>query len=67
VPVGAYAEVSDGELRLLGLVASLDGTLLVRDEIRGPATVAVRLGTDLAERVLAAGGESILEALRYGS
>ena len=67
VPVGAYAEVSDGELRLLGLVASLDGTLLVRDEIRGPATVAVRLGTELAERVLAAGGESILEALRYGS
>jgi hydroxymethylbilane synthase len=67
VPVGACAEVGAGQLYLCGLVASLDGTRLVRDEIRGPATEAARLGTELAERVLAAGGEAILEEIRRGN
>jgi hydroxymethylbilane synthase len=67
VPIGAYAEVSGDQLCLRGVVASLDGTQLVRDEAYGLATEAVNLGTKLANRVLAAGGDAILEEVRCGS
>ena len=66
VPVGAYAEVSEGWLHLRGLVASLGGSRVVRDEIRGLATQAAHLGAELAERVLVAGGEVILEEIKRG-
>jgi hydroxymethylbilane synthase len=67
VPIGAFAEVDDGQLRLRGLVAALDGSRLVRDEIRGPAEQAETLGMELAEQLLAAGGEEILEEVRRDS
>ena len=67
VPIGAFAQVDDGQIRLRGLVAALDGSRLVRDEIRGPAEQAETLGSDLAERLLAVGGEGILEEVRRAS
>lgn len=67
VPIGAYAEVNDRQLYLQGLVASLDGARIVRDEIRGPTAGADRLGRELAGRVLTAGGREILEEVRRGS
>jgi len=67
VPIGALAQVDDGQLSLRGLVADLNGSRLVRDEIRGPAANAAQLGTDLATRLLAAGGDAILEEVRRGS
>jgi hydroxymethylbilane synthase len=67
VPIGAYAEVKDRQVYLRGLLAALDGTRLVRDEIHGPATEADQLGTTLAERMLMAGGEGILEEMQRGS
>ncbi len=66
VPIGAYAEVRDNRLHLQGLIAALDGSRLVRDEVRGPAAGAAGMGSDLAERLLAAGGEAILEGVRRG-
>ena len=60
VPIGAYAEVSAGTLYLRGLVASLDGSRLLRDEIHGPAGHAALLGTELAEKLLAAGAGALL-------
>jgi hydroxymethylbilane synthase len=67
VPIGAFAEMDDGQLCLRGLVAALDGSRLVRDEIRGLAEQAEILGTELAEKLLAAGGEEILEEVRRAS
>jgi len=67
VPIGAFAQVDDGQLRLRGLVAALDGSHLVRDEIRGPAEQAEFLGTELAVQLLAAGGDEILEEVRRAS
>jgi hydroxymethylbilane synthase len=64
VPVGAYAKVTDDQVHLRGLVASLDGTRLVRDDINGPAVAGAELGTELAERLLAAGADAILEEIR---
>ena len=66
LPIGAYAEVNGDQLYLQGLVASSDGTRLVRDEIRGKTAQATQLGLELAERVLSAGGKAILEEVQRG-
>jgi hydroxymethylbilane synthase len=66
VPIGAYAEVSGGTLHLRGLVASVDGSRLLRDEIRGPAGQGVRLGVELAEQLLAAGAAALLQEIERG-
>jgi hydroxymethylbilane synthase len=67
VPIGAFAQVDDGQLCLRGLIAALDGSRLVRDEIRGPAEPAEFLGMELAIQLLAAGGDEILEEVRRAS
>ena len=63
VPIGCYATLNDAqtELYLRGLVGRPDGTLVLRDEIRGPADEAEQLGITLAERLLAAGADRILQ------
>lgn len=63
VPIGCYATLDDSqnELYLRGLVGRPDGSLVLRDEIRGPATEAEQLGITLAERLLAAGADRILQ------
>jgi hydroxymethylbilane synthase len=63
VPLGAYAQVSNGTLRLQGLVASPDGGRLIRDEISGGLDEAGKLGISLAERLLEGGGREILETI----
>src|SRR5829696_2519241 len=52
VPVGALGVVEDGALRLRGVVASPDGTLVYRGEAGGedPEEVGVRLARELLER-----------------
>jgi hydroxymethylbilane synthase len=64
-PIGAHATAQDGRLRVLAMVASPDGAELVRGEMEGPASDGVRLGRELAERLLERGARKILEAV-YG-
>lgn len=64
VPVGAYARVIDDELTLYGLVGSLDGKNIVRDEITGRPEFASQLARDLAGNLKAAGASEILEEVR---
>ena len=61
VPIAAHAVRAGGEIRLTGLVGSVDGTRIIRDSDRGPASEAARLGDALAARILEAGGREILE------
>jgi hydroxymethylbilane synthase len=49
---------------LEGLVAEPDGSLLLRDSITGSAADPRALGEQLADRVLAAGADTLLERLR---
>lgn len=60
VPIGCFAVHQDGGLWLRGLVASVDGKQVLRDELRGPAAAAEQLGEQLAERLLALGAGKIL-------
>jgi len=64
VPLGAYAELTNGQARLRGFVASPDGTRMVYDEISGSAAGSpAELGAALAERLIAMGAREILAAL----
>lgn len=62
VPIGCFAVLSDdqSQLWLRGLVGRPDGTLVLRDEIRGASADAQALGIALADRLLAAGADQIL-------
>ena len=64
VPIGALGQIIEGELRLQGLIASLDGTALLRDAVSGQPDQAAELGVLLAERLLSRGGDAILEKVR---
>ncbi len=64
LPVAGYARrTEDGDLRLEGLVASPDGRSLIRQGASGRPEDAATLGKQVAELVLAGGGEQLLAAL----
>jgi hydroxymethylbilane synthase len=63
-PIAAHARLEGPLLILEGLVAEPDGSRLLRDTATGRADDPVALGVLLAERILAAGADSLLERLR---
>jgi hydroxymethylbilane synthase len=46
-PIGAYATVTDGVITLTGLVASTDGSFMLRRQIQGASADTARLGHSL--------------------
>jgi hydroxymethylbilane synthase len=63
VPVGAYAQVSDGELALQGLIASVDGRQAVRVRRSGDPANPEDLGASLAGEAIEQGAASLLESV----
>lgn len=63
VPIGAFAVLEQNELWLRGLVGQLDGSEILRAEIKGEASQAEQLGAQLAEQLLALGADRILDAV----
>jgi hydroxymethylbilane synthase len=61
VPIAARARIVGEELQLTGLVAEADGSVLLRETIRGPVGEHETLGVELADRLLKKGGRRILE------
>lgn len=61
VPIGVYATLENNQIELTGLVASLDGTTVLKDSISGPAEQADELGTKLGDQLLAMGAREILQ------
>ncbi len=64
VPVAAHGIMENTRLTLTGLVASLDGTTIIRDMISGNNTSADSIGIELAETLLSRGAGKILESLK---
>ena len=64
VPVAAYATINGREITLKGLVAALDGKLIVRDTLSGPVTATDDIGVKLAEHLLSMGAGKILQNLK---
>jgi len=63
LPIAAHAVLDNDQLKLAGLVASQDGKQIIRDTISGKGSEAERLGTQLAEHLIALGADSILQHL----
>lgn len=64
VPACAYATVTGERLAIAGFIGAPEGRPFVRDQLSGPRADAETLGRTLAQRLLAAGGREIMDALR---
>jgi len=62
VPIGALGQVVEGEIILRGMVASLDGTRLIKAEAKGTDPESV--GIEVANRLIEQGANSILAEIR---
>ncbi len=66
-PLAAYATVDGDTLHLAALIASPDGTRVVRGAQTGTRAAAADIGRAMGSELLAAGGFEILRALEDGS
>ena len=64
VPVYALARLEADKLSIRGGVISLDGQERIDIEVSGPEQAAEELGTELANKVLKAGGDRILRQVK---
>lgn len=64
IPIGALGHVADGSLHLEGSVASIDGSVLIRDKVSGTAAFPAEIGRLLAEKLLQQGARQILNQVR---
>ncbi|HEV2699472.1 MAG TPA: hydroxymethylbilane synthase, partial [Terriglobales bacterium] len=65
VPIGANAILRDGGLHLEAVVASPDGSVVLRETADGKGDNARQLGVSVGEKLLQRGGAKILEQV-YG-
>jgi hydroxymethylbilane synthase len=63
LPVGAFAAFQDDQICCVAVVASPDGTRIVRGEAKGPVDHPEQVGRNLASQLLAKGAAEVLEAV----
>jgi hydroxymethylbilane synthase len=63
VPLAGYGKLDGDRLFLEGMVAEIDGSRLIRDKLFGPREKPEELGVKLAGRILALGGDKILQRI----
>ena len=64
VPIGALATLENGRIRLDGMVASLDGSVVFSEHVDGVAGDAETLGTRLAATLIDRGADNLLSESR---
>lgn len=60
IPLGAYAEINNSQLKLRGFVASPDGKQIVHSELNGEPESGEDLGKNMAQNLIAQGADKIL-------
>jgi hydroxymethylbilane synthase len=63
VPLGAFAEISNGKLQLRGFVAQPDGKRIVSDALKGKPETGITMGQQLAQKLITKGAGEILATL----
>lgn len=63
VPLGAFAEISNGILQLRGFVAQPDGKRIVSDALNGKPETGITMGQQLAQKLINKGAGEILATL----
>ena len=63
VPIGVNTYISGDQLTLVGMVATLDGKTLIKNQITGAADQAEQLGQELANMLCEQGAREILDEI----
>ena len=63
VPIGVNSQINNEELTLTGMVASLDGKRLIRDQANGSAADPESIGIELADKLKQQGAGAILKEI----
>ena len=63
VPIGAFAEVVDGKLRIKGFISDLEAERFIEDFAEGSPQNPEEVGKELARKLLSKGGKEILEEI----
>ena len=66
VPIAGLAVAAEGRVRMEGLVGTVDGSRIIREEMEGPEEDAGKIGVALAEVIIGKGGGEILREV-YGT
>ena len=61
-PIAAHATIDHDVMTLHGLVATPDGSQILRDNLTGPAANAEQIGSDLAARLIERGANQLLQS-----
>ena len=64
VPIAALGEVLKDQFTLTGLVADVDGGIVIKETLSGPAHECQAIGTALADRLVDRGARDILNKLK---
>lgn len=64
VPIGCFTELNGDLFKIKGFVSNLDATVILKDELIGPANHSTELATKLANSFIQQGSEQILEKIR---
>jgi hydroxymethylbilane synthase len=64
VPIAAHGRLEGDRITLTGLVAELDGSVMIRETLSGSAAEAGEIGVRLARQLLDRGAGEILERLK---
>ncbi len=60
VPIGVFSKIFDNKISVEAIISSVDGKIFVREKIVGEICDAVKIGENLAKKMLENGGQKIL-------
>ena len=63
VPIGVNSSIQNDEIALIGMVASIDGKRLIKDESKGNIKYPEEVGKKLAEKLKLQGADKILSEI----
>ncbi len=63
IPVAGHGALEGGRFTITGMVASLDGSVVLQESAAGPPEQAVEIGIELAEKLIGLGADRILKEL----
>lgn len=62
IPIGAYAEKIGEKIKITGMVASPDGSKIIRESMEGDFNDYLNLGNKIGEKIIGLGGKSLLKS-----
>jgi len=63
-PVGAFAEITGDNIEIYAFISDLEGKIFLNRRTKGPTAQAITLAEKLANELLSAGGNKILQSLK---